>query len=283
MNTKRLEIVLRKWRLCRSSLLALAAAAVVLPSAPASAGVFTGLEGYWSFNGTAADQSGNGNNLSLFGGASFASGGQFGQALSLNGAQGSYAQQTSNNAAFNFGSKDFTVQVWAKLTPGQTQTLIEKFSGDSGPGWTLSYVSGVEQFYQGSPYNSSAINVSAGVWQQFVAERNGNSLDIYYDGSLVGRQAISGAISPSSNPLLIGARNAADTRNFTVNGLIDDVGIWDRALSPTEIGSLCNNGNGLAFQSSVPKPSTWAMMLLGFAGVGFMAYWRKSKPAFMAT
>jgi PEP-CTERM motif len=30
---------------------------------------------------------------------------------------------------------------------------------------------------------------------------------------------------------------------------------------------------------SVPEPSTWAMMTLGFAGIGFMAYRRKSKPA----
>jgi len=32
--------------------------------------------------------------------------------------------------------------------------------------------------------------------------------------------------------------------------------------------------------AAVPEPSTWAMMILGFAGVGFMAYRRKSKPAF---
>jgi hypothetical protein len=32
----------------------------------------------------------------------------------------------------------------------------------------------------------------------------------------------------------------------------------------------------------VPEPSTWAMMILGFAGVGFMAYRGKSKPALMA-
>jgi hypothetical protein len=34
--------------------------------------------------------------------------------------------------------------------------------------------------------------------------------------------------------------------------------------------------------NGVPEPSTWAMMILGFAGVGFMAYRRKSKPALMA-
>jgi hypothetical protein len=34
--------------------------------------------------------------------------------------------------------------------------------------------------------------------------------------------------------------------------------------------------------AAVPEPSTWATMLLGFAGVGFMAYRKKSKPALMA-
>jgi hypothetical protein len=34
--------------------------------------------------------------------------------------------------------------------------------------------------------------------------------------------------------------------------------------------------------AAVPEPSTWAMLLLGFAGIGFMAYRRKSKPALMA-
>jgi hypothetical protein len=33
--------------------------------------------------------------------------------------------------------------------------------------------------------------------------------------------------------------------------------------------------------AAIPEPSTWAMLLLGFAGVGFMAYRRKSKPALM--
>jgi hypothetical protein len=34
--------------------------------------------------------------------------------------------------------------------------------------------------------------------------------------------------------------------------------------------------------SAVPEPSTWAMMLLGFGGLGFMAYRRKSMPALIA-
>jgi len=34
--------------------------------------------------------------------------------------------------------------------------------------------------------------------------------------------------------------------------------------------------------SAVPEPSTWAMLILGFAGIGFMAYRRKSRPALLA-
>jgi hypothetical protein len=41
-------------------------------------------------------------------------------------------------------------------------------------------------------------------------------------------------------------------------------------------------GEPFAVVAAVPEPATWAMMLLGFAGVGFMAYRRKSKPASMA-
>jgi len=37
-----------------------------------------------------------------------------------------------------------------------------------------------------------------------------------------------------------------------------------------------------AFTTAVPEPSTWAMMILGFAGIGLMAYRRNSKPALMA-
>lgn len=41
-------------------------------------------------------------------------------------------------------------------------------------------------------------------------------------------------------------------------------------------------GTDFAVTAAVPEPSTWAMMILGFAGVGFMAYRRKSRPALIA-
>jgi hypothetical protein len=61
-----------------------------------------------------------------------------------------------------------------------------------------------------------------------------------------------------------------NTRNYEYyDQSLADTGTW-RVVDPA--------GGNIA--PAVPEPSTWTMMILGFAGVGFMAYRRKSKPAF---
>ena len=51
----------------------------------------------------------------------------------------------------------------------------------------------------------------------------------------------------------------------------------DAVAGETLIGT---NGSIVTITAAVPEPSTWAMMILGFCGVGFMAYRRKqNRPA----
>jgi hypothetical protein len=50
------------------------------------------------------------------------------------------------------------------------------------------------------------------------------------------------------------------------------------SLASVGPGESQANWDAVALSSSVPEPSTWAMMLLGFVGIGFMAYRRKGKP-----
>jgi hypothetical protein len=57
----------------------------------------------------------------------------------------------------------------------------------------------------------------------------------------------------------------------------------DTALDLHNLAPLIEEGFAVfTVADAVPEPSTWAMMLLGFCGLGFMAYRRKSKPALMA-
>ena len=52
-------------------------------------------------------------------------------------------------------------------------------------------------------------------------------------------------------------------------------------LTPNASLSFLSGANYSSITDAVPEPSTWAMMILGFSGLGFMAYRRKSKPALM--
>jgi hypothetical protein len=54
------------------------------------------------------------------------------------------------------------------------------------------------------------------------------------------------------------------------------------AIYATATDSFFSATGGATLAPAVPEPSTWAMLLLGFAGIGFMAYRRRSKPALMA-
>jgi hypothetical protein len=82
-----------------------------------------------------------------------------------------------------------------------------------------------------------------------------------------------------------------DTAYPLNNGLLFDVGAttasWGQYplfafgsdwsfFSGKVAGTYYYNESGTASVSAVPEPSTWTMMILGFAGVGFMAYRRRN-------
>jgi hypothetical protein len=89
----------------------------------------------------------------------------------------------------------------------------------------------------------------------------------------------------------------ADTAYPLNNGLLFDVGTttasWGNfplfafgsdfsLFSGTVAGTYYYFDLGTASVSAVPEPSTWAMMILGFAGIGFMAYRRRNQTAALA-
>jgi hypothetical protein len=76
--------------------------------------------------------------------------------------------------------------------------------------------------------------------------------------------------------LLDGVPNSFDPNGFpTGNSLINaKLNIGDASL--TNVQAFDPNA---VVTPPVPEPATWTMMILGFFGVGFMAYRRKSKPA----
>ena len=47
-------------------------------------------------------------------------------------------------------------------------------------------------------------------------------------------------------------------------------------MQPSSHGNVYDITGLITVTAAVPEPSTWAMMLLGFMGIGFMAYRRRA-------
>ena len=79
----------------------------------------------------------------------------------------------------------------------------------------------------------------------------------------------------------------AELTAVTADGANAPYGRWGVAFWDTGTAVIPTYGVYLVREdssqvASIPEPSTWAMMLLGFAGVASMTYRRKSNPALMA-
>jgi hypothetical protein len=70
---------------------------------------------------------------------------------------------------------------------------------------------------------------------------------------------------------------ATNQLNSSFNGDFNDTALV--SFTPLSGVTVFSDSGVFPGTSAVPEPSTWAMMILGFAGVGFMAYRRKAKPA----
>jgi hypothetical protein len=55
---------------------------------------------------------------------------------------------------------------------------------------------------------------------------------------------------------------------------------YDPSITLTGANYLSGDGTVDTRISGVPEPSTWAMMILGFTGIGFMAYRKRKSAAF---
>lgn len=101
-----------------------------------------------------------------------------------------------------------------------------------------------------------------------------NGIEVYWNGGLAetytGFTTLNDAWTLKS---LILTGTGSDTLEFKAVGTSDSLG-----------GSLDAITIDAMTIAAVPEPSTWAMMILGFAGVGFIAYRRrKQSPAFTAS
>jgi len=171
----------------------------------------------------------------------------------------------------------FSVASWFKTTSnfGDLAIMVNKGGhGTDTSGNNLNYgiwMTSAEKVEGGFETSSGANRFVAsqnsynnGQWHHGVVTFDGSILRLYVDGVQVPTTFSTSSIpeTAGNHPLKIGANSRIASNLFT--GSIDEVGVWSRALTTTEIANLMNNGvfatNGLvysnSFNSSPPPPSS---------------------------
>jgi hypothetical protein len=143
-----------------------------------------------------------------------------------------------------------TIDAWVKRTsPRIGATIFQKRSPSNVGGYVFEATgqdSDALQFVLmiGGVYHFATTptgTLVTGVWQHVAATYDGAAMRIYVDGAEKANAPQAGAIDPTTDPVVIG-RNVVNTP-MAWQGEIDEVELFNRALSQSEIQSIFNAGS----------------------------------------
>ena len=210
-----------------------------------------GLVGYWPFCGNANDESGNGNNGTV-NGATLAED-RFGNAGSAYGFDGvdDYIAANASTALDASSYSEITLSAWvntAEFSPTGSASKIITHTSIDDPNLqqyalsvqhdsALYFLAGTGQF------EANGINVSSPVlfmnqWQHVIMTYDGESVSFFVNGNLVFTKLESDNFPTSPTGALVFSSIQSSQYNRLYNGLLDDITIYNRALSPEEVTQL---------------------------------------------
>lgn len=97
----------------------------------------------------------------------------------------------------------------------------------------------------------------ANQWFHLAATYNGTRMRIFINGVPAGTLAAAGAIPATTNPLYLGTKTPGSIAGDHLNGSLDDLRLYSRALTATEIGGLAglDPGDGLIARWALDESS----------------------------
>jgi hypothetical protein len=220
---------------------------------PTTPSLSTGLFGIWNGNGNTNDSY-----STLTGEAR----GGLTYSIGKNGSAFTFNGSNTTMVAFPVNSwttgDNFSFSLWFNVNSLTTasQALISNYGYTNSPvsyfGWGLRVSTAGLTFQRlvgtGAIEEYSSGTVTANQWYHVVITRNGSVTKVYLNGDLVGGKYSNVATAYSNTVPRIGLRMDTATTNavwqVTNGSKIDEVYLWNKALTDVEVKELYNSGNG---------------------------------------
>lgn len=224
-----------------------------------------GLVGHWALDEgggqVALDESANKNDGNVVGSADGwrPSAGRYNGALELSG--GRHVEIAS--AAMSSGKMTIAVWIQQPVAPTADQAIVSK--GTAAWGLFRTVAPGEIEFRGcNGAWNISGIGLADGKWHHVAAVYNGLRVLLYADGVLKNSFVPSGPLGSNASPILLGKDPANAASPFV--GFLDDVLLYNRALSDEEIRSTVLAGNPGSVDSVKPVLDVQRLKLRGRVG-----------------
>jgi fibronectin type 3 domain-containing protein len=213
---------------------------------PSSSGdVTSGLVANWRFDdgsGTsAADSSGHANTATLVNGPTWIAPGRIGpSALTFLATNLQYA--TVANASSLDITGPMTMSAWINVIDwGGNRRILQK--GNSDNQYRFLAENNVFKF---DLHNVNTLTMplpASNTWVHVVGTWDGSTMTLYTNGQVAASMSASGTIATTSDPLTIGTKNGSSAHGDYFNGTIDEVRLYNRALTLPEINTIMHNGD----------------------------------------
>ena len=173
--------------------------------------------------------------------------GKVGQAFSFNGAH-QYVS-VPDSTFWNLGIS-FSIEFWARFTSFSPSSAYAFIAHDDGGGtknkWIFWLNGGNLQLHLNSVSNGSQVigtipfSPTINTWYHIALTKNGSTYTIYVNGNVLSEATSIQAIPATSTgpPLTLGQAEGG----YNLNGSLDEVSIYNRALSDSEIQAIYNAG-----------------------------------------
>ena len=215
-----------------------------------------GLVGWWPFNGNANDESGNGNNGTV-NGATLTTDrfGNVNKAYSFDGndfiqcGQTSSMNNTSNWSIFSW-VKVSNFNSWINCNDGCGMHFVSRDRDITTSHYSLAasqnQSNGTIQLYSiDGNLSSNNISVPMTNWMHFGIRKTNTSVELIVNGVIVSSTSDNSSIGSSAGNLFFGKHFGDGFGNYLyyTKGNLDDIGIWNRALTDCEIRNLYLSGS----------------------------------------